>query len=356
MPETVLAAVLPAPRMPLEVREFPFRTCRRAGAAAHRLFRSVRHGRAPVARTARGRAVSDHSRTCVRGHARSRRVVRSRRSTARLFAKAIASCSSTCIARADAAARARSAVRRRDASRAASTASPIPRTRACSAAGPKPSTSSPASSSHGCRTRVAFEDYIGGGCGLITAVHIIERAALAAGRSRARAGDRRRRAQRDRAGAARRRVDGSRDRRSGRSARARATHGRRRGHRPAIDDRRGAAGAGPRDRPTATAPTWWSRPPDRRGPSRRAWGSCATAARMSSPATTRTPAERDQRASAHQSQASRRSGMLGQRAGTLPARAPHPRAACGDVPWREIGGANLRTCTSSTTPSPTPRR
>ena len=65
-------------------------------------------------------------------------------------------------------------------------------------------------------------------------------------RSRGRAGDRRRRTQRHRARAVGGRVEGFRDRRSGRSTGARATDGRRRGDEPGIVVRRGASGTGPR--------------------------------------------------------------------------------------------------------------
>ena len=61
---------------------------------------------------------------------------------------------------------------------------------------------------------VTFDDYIGGGCGLLTAVHILERAALRPGDYRARPGHRRSRPERDRAVTHRRRR-----RRSSRSAR-----------------------------------------------------------------------------------------------------------------------------------------
>ena len=67
--------------------------------------------------------------------------------------------------------------------RGASTASPTRRRRVCSAAGRRRSISSPASASRGCRTPSRFDDYIGGGCGLLTAVHILERAALRPGDS-----------------------------------------------------------------------------------------------------------------------------------------------------------------------------
>ena len=90
---------------------------------------------------------------------------------------------------------------------------------------------------------VTFEAYIGGGCGLLTSVHIIERARLtlgdtvvvqgagAVGMSTA--------ALARKAGAG----TGHRDRRAGRSAGARAGHGRRRRHRSRQDDGGGAAGA-----------------------------------------------------------------------------------------------------------------
>ena len=96
------------------------------------------------------------------------------------FAKAIASSSSTSIARAAGAAPAPSTARRRDAARGASTASPTRRAKGSSAAGRRRSISSPAWDRAAAR-RVTFDDYIGGGCGLLTAVHIVERAALRAG-------------------------------------------------------------------------------------------------------------------------------------------------------------------------------
>ena len=60
---SILAAVMTAPRAPIELREFP-RPDLPPGAALLRTtrFRSLRHRRAPLARPAVRRAVSDHSR------------------------------------------------------------------------------------------------------------------------------------------------------------------------------------------------------------------------------------------------------------------------------------------------------
>ena len=151
--DSILAAVMTAPRQPIELREFP-RPDLPAGAVLLKtsLLGGLRHRRAPLARPPRRRAVSDHSRPRLGRRRRRRARSGDRASTARRFAKAIASCSSTCIAPAGAAARAPCTARRRAAPRAASTASPIRRTRGSSADGRRRSTSSPASASRACRT------------------------------------------------------------------------------------------------------------------------------------------------------------------------------------------------------------
>ena len=183
MADRVLAAVMPAPRTPVEVREFAAPDLPPGGALLRTAFSEVCgtdvhlwHGRLA------GVPYPIIPGPCLGRHARAVRGTARRRSTARPFAKAIASCSSTCIARAAAAARARS-------HRTPTRCRRAPRLRhhrsgqrgSVRRMGAKPSTSSPAWASHGCPTRVTFEDYIGGGCGLITAVHIIERAALRPG-------------------------------------------------------------------------------------------------------------------------------------------------------------------------------
>ena len=160
------------------------------------------------------RAVSDHSRARVgRRHRRDARADHRHRRL-RDSRKATGSSSSTSIARAGAAAPAPSTGRRRAARRAASTASPTPPTRGCSAAGRRRSTSNPASRWRACPTPVSLDDYIGGGCGLLTAVHIDRARGDPARRRRRRAGHRRRRSERDRAGAHRGRLSHHRDRRA----------------------------------------------------------------------------------------------------------------------------------------------
>ena len=86
------------------------------------------------------------------------------------------------------------------------------RRRPASAAGARRSTSSPGSWRRVLPAGVSAEDYIGGGCGLITAVHAIDRAALRLGDRVLVQGTRRRRPQHRRAGTAVRRVHRHRDR------------------------------------------------------------------------------------------------------------------------------------------------
>ena len=192
-------------------------------AAAHRPLGGLRHRRAPLARPAGRRAVPDHPRTRV-----------SRDAGHRFAARCTASTAST-LREGD-----RVGVLRR-----APHLRPLPRLHSpphadALCAAPRlrhhrfggrgavrrmvagRSTSSRASASRGCPTRVSFDDYIGGGCGLLTAVHIIERAALRPGDTRPGAGHRRRRPERHRAGPARWRVDDRRHRRPAGAPGARA--------------------------------------------------------------------------------------------------------------------------------------
>ena len=292
----ILAAVMPAPRVAVELREFPRPALEDGSVLLETLYSEVCgtdvhiwHGRLagvpyPIIPGHVSVGVADK----VRGRrARRRRLVRLREGD-------IASCSSTSIGRAAAAGPARStrtptrcesrrvygitdsaerrAVRRLvagDLSRARRGAGAV------------------------CPTRVPLETYIGGGCGLITAVHIIEtRALIRSGDTVARAGHRRRRPERDRAGEAvgRRRCVIAIGAPADRLALARAM-----GADVAVDiqtDRR--SGAARRDRHDAdhggVAWTWRSRPRgsaarDRRGARPRS----ATAAATSSPGTTPTP-------------------------------------------------------------------
>ena len=164
-------------------RVSPSRPSARRGAAADGAVGSLRHRRPPLARPAGGRAVSDHSRARVGRRARiDSRAARRARRVAR-SAKAIAPCSSTCTGRAGGAARAPCTARRRAARPGASTASPIRRARGCSAAGRRHIYLEPGVGIARLPDAVSVDDYIGGGCGLLTAVHIRERAALRPGDS-----------------------------------------------------------------------------------------------------------------------------------------------------------------------------
>ena len=169
---------MPAPRVPVEIREFaePDLAARRRAAPDERL-RGVRHRRAPLARPARRRALSDHSRPRHHRHARRRARPACSMSKAGRSEKATASRSSTCIARAAGVSPAPSTGRRPGVRPAASTASLTRPPTACSAAGRRKSIWNRASSSRQLTAAVTFEAYIGGGCGLLTSVHIIERAA-----------------------------------------------------------------------------------------------------------------------------------------------------------------------------------
>ena len=180
--DRILAAVMPAPRGPSRCASSPSPTCQ-PGAALLRTasFRSVRHRRPPLARPAVGCALSDHPGPRLGRHRSTRSAAPCAASTATRSREgdrvAFFDVHRTC-------GRCRACTVHRTPTRcprAASTASPIRRPRGCSADGRRRSTSSRASASRGCRTRVAFDDYIGGGCGLLTAVHIIERAAIRPG-------------------------------------------------------------------------------------------------------------------------------------------------------------------------------
>ena len=66
----ILAAVMPAPRQPVEIREFPRPTFLRRARFFERARRSVRHRCPPLAWPSRRRAVSHHSRSRIGGNAR----------------------------------------------------------------------------------------------------------------------------------------------------------------------------------------------------------------------------------------------------------------------------------------------
>ena len=82
MSDRILAAVMPAPRQPIEIREFARPDLPPGRAAAHRALGGLRHRRAPLARPAGRRAVSDHSRTRLRRRRSSDSRAAARASTA----------------------------------------------------------------------------------------------------------------------------------------------------------------------------------------------------------------------------------------------------------------------------------
>ena len=160
-----------------------------------------------------------------------------------------------------------------------------------------------------------------------------------AGRHRRRAGRRRGRAEHRGAGAARRRRPGHRDRRAGGSARR---WRREMGADASIDldattpEERLERVLGAHRR--AAAPTWWSKPPDRRARSRKACGSRATAARTSLPATTRTSATaRSTRTSTSTASISTSAAAGAAKCGTFCARCARSSAMETKCPWRSIG-------------------
>ena len=244
---------MPAPRVPVEIREFPRPDLAPACAAQDGVSKCA----APTCTCGTGGSPACRIRSfpaTSRRACSTRCAGRSQDIDGRALREGDASCSSTCTAPAAAVAPARSTGRRRAVRRAGSTASPTRPPTASSAAGPRRSISSPASS-RGCPTPCR-RDYIGGGCGLMTAVHIIERAALGLGdtvvvqgagavglsttalaRSPARRRDRDRRAAvAARAGArawapTRGRLDGTTPESGCERARDDARPGRRRGHR-----------------------------------------------------------------------------------------------------------------------------
>ncbi len=175
---------MPAPRQPIEIREFP-RPDLPSGAALLRTLRSevcgtdvhLWHGRLagvpyPIIPGHVSAGVLEVDSRAAQG-ARWRDA--SRRRSRRLLRRASDVRAVPCLHR--------SSARRRAVRPGASTASPTRRARACSAAGRSTSISSLASASRDFPTRVSVDDYIGGGCGLLTAVHIRERAALRPGDS-----------------------------------------------------------------------------------------------------------------------------------------------------------------------------
>ena len=330
MDARILAAVMPAPRQPVEIREFPRPDLPpRSALLRDRARRSVRHRRAPVARPARRRAVSDHSRARVGGHARRRsaaarrprrhqRCVEGDRAVFFDVHRTCGRCRACTVHRTPT----------RCPARDGSTASPIRPPKGCSADGRRRSISSPASAWRGCRTRSRSTTTSARGCGLLTAVHILERAALRPADTRARAGRRRRRAERDCARPARRRVGRSRD------------------WRAAVAPRSGPAdGRGPRLRPGcdhAGASVWQDVRAHTHGEGVDVVIEAAGSARAFEEGLelvrdggryviaghyTDVGPSIDQRAPAHQPQASRDSRLLGQRAGPFPARARDARAA-----------------------------
>ena len=174
--DRIRAAVMPAPRRPIEIREFPRPDLHTARLCLHRPGRGVRHRRSSLARPFVWRALSDHSRTCLRRHGSDPWTpLQSRWSPARRRR-------SCCFLRRPPNVRPLSTLHR----------SPHADPMRCSAR----------LRNHGLGRRgtvrrlgaaihlepgvaiahlpdnVSFDDYIGGGCGLLTAVHILERAAL----------------------------------------------------------------------------------------------------------------------------------------------------------------------------------
>ena len=180
---SIVAAVMPAPRVPVELREFPEPVLEpRFCSAADALLRSLRHRRAPLARTPRRRAVSDHPRP------------RLGRASPTRFAARCAASTATAIGEGD-----RAGVLRR-----APHLRPLPRLHGHADADAL--RGAPRLRHHrfgrrrpvrrlgrgdlprarrrrwrGCPTSVPAETYISGGCGLITAVHAIDRAAMTLG-------------------------------------------------------------------------------------------------------------------------------------------------------------------------------
>ena len=270
----------------------------------------------------------------IRGHAARRR--RARRS-----AKAIASRSSTCTAPAAAASPAPCIARRRGAPAARLRHHRLGDRRAVRRLVAEGLPRARRRRRDAARAR-DVRGYIGGGCGLLTAVHIIERARLSLGdtvvvqgagavglstaalarRSGARTGHRHRRA-RGPAGAG-------------------DAHGRRRGDRPRRDDGRRAAASASATSPAGSAPTSSSRPPGPRARSRRACDWRATAARTSSPATTRTWATaRSTRTSTSIASTSTFAAAGAARRATSCARSTRS-SVTRDMPWREHRRADLR--------------
>ena len=129
---------------------------------------------------------------------------------------------------------------------------------------------------------VSPEAYIGGGCGLLTAVHAIERAGVGAGVARPRPGGRRRRPEHRRPGPHRRRALGRRGRRPAGSPGAGNRDG---GRRRLLTGRAPPTTGGTPSwrRPAAAGRTSSSKRRGRPGRSRKDWRSCATAASTSSP-------------------------------------------------------------------------
>ena len=197
-----------------------------------------------------------------------------------------------------------------------------PPRKGCSAAGRSTSTSSPASASRGCQTTLAFDDYIGGGCGLLTAVHVMERASMKAGDTVVVQGT----------GAvglstiALARLAGAAAVFAIGAPRAASRARARDGRRPDVLDLAAHVRARARSTrsargPTAKAPTSSSKPPDRRAPSKRASRWSATAAATSSPGTTPTSARaRSTRTTTSTASTSRFAGAGAARRGTSSAR------------------------------------
>ena len=178
---SILAAVMPAPRVPVEVREFAEPALEPGSALLRTLYSEVCgtdvhiwHGRLA------GVPIRSFRATCRSGSPR-RSAATCAVSTARASARATAWRFSTSIAPAATAAPAPWRGRRRAARRGASTASPTRRPRACSAAGRRQFISSPAWRWRCCPASLPAETFISAGCGLITAVHAIDRAAIVLG-------------------------------------------------------------------------------------------------------------------------------------------------------------------------------
>ena len=185
---------------------------------------------------------------------------------------------------------------------------------------------------------ISFESYIGGGCGLLTAVHILERAALRPGDTVLVQGT----------GAvglsaiALARLGGASTIFAIGAPAERLALARRMGADVTFDlDSTTAGSARTACRPGRTTKAWTSssRRPDRRARSRRASLSCGTAAATSLPATTPTSVRaRSTRIGTSIGSTWRSGGCWGSEVGHFLRALSPARASRRTVPWHEIGG------------------